>query len=399
LKRQNAGPLSQHYLSSSHLQHTGAANRSGVLVAYWGRFGAGEKLVQQLVPELRKDPRFAIALSLSRQVEGFADSQDLAPARWHIPTFHGAAGLIGRSAVLPATMIRFVRFLWANRIRAVIVVMPHVWDRALQWAARLAGVRWIVLAHDADQHPGERQAVLDWLQGAELRQADHVVTLSRFVAEGVARRHRLPAGRVTPLFLPTLAYPVPAVSPSQPHPQQPFQLLFFGRLLPYKGVPLLLAAFALLRRAGVEVQLTVAGDGSIDAPDELQNQPGLTVRRGWLDAETIGDLLARADLVVAPYVEASQSGVIAAAYGAGLPVVATPIGGLAEQVIPGETGLVAEAATPEAVAQALRRLIEDPALYRDCREGVERIRATHGWDRFAAALGNVVETTLAQPPR
>lgn len=391
-------PEPQQHLGNSHPQQASTPNHPGVLVAYWGRFGAGEKLVQQLVPELRRDPRFSVALSLSRQVEGFAESSHLAPARWHISTFHGTAGLLVRSALLPVTMARFARFLVRQRIRAVVVVMPHVWDRALQWAARRVGVRWIVLAHDADQHPGEQLRLLDWLQSAEIRNADHVITLSRFVAEGVIRRHGLPASRVTPLFLPALHYPA-AAKPATERPHRPFQLLFFGRLLPYKGVPLLLEAFRLLRRAGVAAELTVAGDGRIDASASLLEQPGLTIRQGWLDPAAIGELLADADLLVVPYIEASQSGVIAAAYGAGLPVVVTPVGGLAEQVVPEQTGLVAEATSAEAVAASLSRLIEDPGLYRRCRAGALQAGTTQGWDRFAASLGDAITATLVAPPR
>ena len=68
---------------------------------------------------------------------------------------------------------------------------------------------------------------------------------------------------------------------------------------------------------------------------------GAEVVNCWLDASEIGPVLARYHAVVLSHTDASQSGVAAAAIGAGVPVVAMPVGGLIEQVVDGVTGLVA----------------------------------------------------------
>lgn len=365
-----------------------------VLVAYWGRYGGGGKLTAQLVPALASDSRFTVSLSLSRQAENFAESSKLAPGLWPIDTFAGPAGLLGRSLLLPVTAWRFARHLRRNRIDAVMVVMPHVWDRAFQVAAKLAGVRWLVWAHDADQHPGERARLLDWLQGQEFAAADAVVTASRFVAERLQARRSLPAGRIVELFLPVLNY---GGGDATARPRRPFRFLFFGRLLPYKGVPLLLEAFARLRARGVDATLTIAGDGTIDAPQELLTQPGLTLRQEWIAPDRIGAILAEADAIVVPYVEASQSGVIAAAYGAGLPVIATPVGGLAEQVEQERTGLVTRAIDATSLADAMRRFVDEPALYARCAAGAAQQIETNGWKRFASLLGDAIERVVTRP--
>jgi glycosyltransferase involved in cell wall biosynthesis len=365
-----------------------ATHPTRILVAYWGRYGAGGKLTAQLVPALAADSRFEVALSLSRQAEHFEESCALVPTSFHIDTFQSAAGLVARTLELPRTIWRFARFLRTRNIAAVVVVMPHVWDRAFQFAARAMGVHWLVFVHDAEQHPGERARLLDWLQGREIAAADLVVTLSRFVAERLQVRRKLAPDRILPLFLPVLAYrdALPAM-----RPRRPFRFLFFGRLLPYKGVPLLLDAFRMLREQQVDATLTIAGDGEIDAPESAWMQPGVTLQQGWIAPDGIGPVLAAADALVVPYVEASQSGVIAAAYGAGLPVVATPVGGLAEQVEPERTGLVAAAIDAAALAQSMRRLVEEPDLYARCAAGAAQQQDSHGWTRFASSLGDAIE--------
>ena len=162
---------------------------------------------------------------------------------------------------------------------------------------------------------------------------------------------------------------------------------------------MLLDAFARLRAAGVAVSLTVIGRGQIDAPHDLGSQPGLTIKTGWVAPDAIGDILANADAIALPYLEASQSGVIAAAYGARVPVVATPVGGLTEQIVDGETGTLAQSTSAADFADAVRQLIETPGLHQKCRVGAARYADARSLERFSAALGDTILHTVAEGPR
>jgi len=73
----------------------------------------------------------------------------------------------------------------------------------------------------------------------------------------------------------------------------------------------------------------------------------------WLTNSEIENLVNKSNLVVLPYIEASQSGVIAIAHSLSTPVVVTPVGGLVDQVIEGENGLIAADVTPKALAMAI----------------------------------------------
>ncbi len=157
---------------------------------------------------------------------------------------------------------------------------------------------------------------------------------------------------------------------------------------------MLLQAFLRLRQANPDYVLRIVGRGQIAASAALLHQPGVTIDEGWVDPTAIGGILAETDVVLLPYIEASQSGVIAAAYGAGLPVVVTPVGGLTEQVIDGETGIVATQSTATAFAAAIARLFDTPGLYSACERGVARMVETHAPRRFAQALGDVILATL-----
>jgi len=343
-------------------------------------------LLTRIARAMTRDPRLDLSVSYSRQSE--VETGELDGIRsFPIDTFAGAASFITRSFAAPGKVNRVIERMRDSGIDTIATIMPHVWGGLLLRAARRAGIRTALFVHDADPHPGERRPILDFLARREIRESDLIVTLSDHVAERLLARGDVEEDRLVRLYHPILDYAPPSPRSARP---RPFRLLFFGRILPYKGLPLLLEAFRRLRTEGLECSLTVAGRGRIEAPAELLNQPGLAIQTGWIAPAKIGDLLAEADAMVLPYREASQSGVVAAAYGSGLPVIATPVGGLTEQVAADETGILAEAPTAEALAQAIRRLVESPELYETCRTGVARYADAHSAARFAVALGDAL---------
>jgi glycosyltransferase involved in cell wall biosynthesis len=383
-------PYHQPYMSMADTSSNAA--KMSIALVYWGRLGAGAALMSQIADAMRHDARFGLFLSPSLQSElpPQFPTDRLLPVR----TFSGPLSLLARTFFLPLTVNRLVRDLSARNVRAIVTIMPHVWGLALQRAARRAGIRTLLIVHDADPHPGERRPVFDWLVGREIRASDRVITFSNHVADRLAARGDVPEDRIARLFHPIFRF---GGKPTERG--RPFRLLFFGRILPYKGVTMLLDAFARLRTAGIDISLNVVGRGEIDAPHELRTQPGLTIKTGWVAPDAIGGILAEADAVALPYLEASQSGVIAAAYGAGLPVIATPVGGLAEQVADGVTGVLAGSTSAADFAEAIRRLIETPGLYGACRSGVIAHAETESLEHFAAALGDTVVATVTSPSR
>lgn len=364
-----------------------------IALIYWGRLGAGAALMSQIAEAMARDARFDLYLSpsLNSELPPQFPAERLLPIR----TFAGPLGLLARTLGLKHTVGRLVRDLKARKVRAIVTIMPHVWGLALQRAAAKAGIRTLLIVHDADPHPGERRPVLDWLVRREIRASDRIVTFSDHVADRLKMRGDVPEDRIARLYHPIFRFG--AQSAARRH--APFQLLFFGRILPYKGVGMLLQAFARLRAEGADIALTVVGRGEIGAPDALTSQPGLTIRTGWVAPDAIGGILAEADAIALPYLEASQSGVVAAAFGAGLPVVATPVGGLAEQVADGDTGVLARSVEASDFAAAVRRLVETPGLYETCRAGAAAQAGRQSPERFAAVLGDAILRTLETLPR
>ncbi|HKQ58833.1 MAG TPA: glycosyltransferase, partial [Candidatus Eisenbacteria bacterium] len=171
--------------------------------------------------------------------------------------------------------------------------------------------------------------------------------------------------------------------------------VFFGYIRHYKGLDTLLDAWPLVR-ARRPATLVVAGEFYEDAAPYVErvaranggavapDGAGAPVRLmgHYLPDEEVEALFKAADVVVLPYRSATQSGVTHVAYALGVPVITTDVGGLAETVRPGETGLVVPPENPQALADAVVRYFAEDLGPR-LREGVAALRAAHSWETLA----------------
>jgi glycosyltransferase involved in cell wall biosynthesis len=326
-----------------------------ILVWHWGRHGAGPRYAAELAQALNALPEVTALLSLSAQAEIL---QGGTPPDCALPfrTYRGLLGGLARLAcALPVARI-LARRLHGMRLDLAICAMPAPLDLVMARALRLAGVRFAVILHDADTHPGEYWPGQRLLQGMLARRAAAVLALSRHVADrltalGLASPERLVITRHPPL-----AYG-PAPSPPRAHGGK-LRLLFFGRLLPYKGLDLLADAVDLLGRRD-DMELRVAGSGPESEALTRLRGAGVSVENRWVPETEVGPLLAWADGLVLSHREASQSGVAAAGLAAGRWLVATRVGGIVEQ-LQDEPGAMLCAPNAASLAAAIRALIAIP---------------------------------------
>ena len=139
-------------------------------------------------------------------------------------------------------------------------------------------------------------------------------------------------------------------------------VLFFGRISPYKGVEYLCEAMVKVKEQVPDVTLTIAGGGKIYFDiSPYQNLDWVKVVNRYVGMEELAGLLQNCALSVCPYTDATQSGVIMTSYSLCKPVVATNVGGLGEMVEDGKTGLLVPPKDVEALADAIIALLKDEA--------------------------------------
>jgi D-inositol-3-phosphate glycosyltransferase len=167
-------------------------------------------------------------------------------------------------------------------------------------------------------------------------------------------------------------------------------MLFFGNIAPYKGLEYLIAAFAELATERDDYRLIVAGKPKGCEPywnriraDAQQWGLGnkLIERIEYVPDEDVELYFRAADVLVLPYNRIFQSGVLFLGYSFGLPVVATDVGSLAEDIIEGETGYICRPQDSRDLARALR-LYFASSLYREIEERSRVIQALAN-DRYS----------------
>jgi glycosyltransferase involved in cell wall biosynthesis len=183
---------------------------------------------------------------------------------------------------------------------------------------------------------------------------------------------------------------LPYAASSEPLPARP-TILFFGRLEYYKGLDILVEAAEIAARHIPGLKVIVAGLG----PDGSRCQAMVKSpeifdwRLGFVPHEETAALFAEASIVVLPYRDASQSGVVPMAFANGRPVIATDVGSLSEAVLDGQDGLLVHEVSAGAIAAAIVRAFTEPGLLPHLAAGA-RATMTSG----PLAPGNIAELHL-----
>jgi glycosyltransferase involved in cell wall biosynthesis len=169
-----------------------------------------------------------------------------------------------------------------------------------------------------------------------------------------------------------------------------FRVLFFGRIYEYKGLRYLLESAPLISAAAPQVRFIIAGTGADfgEYRSLIQDPAKFDIRNRFIPDAEVAQLFAEADLLALPYIEASQSGVLANAIGFGLPVVATAVGELSAVILETGMGLTVPPADSSALAQAISNIALDKRLYEELTANA-RSAAAHTYSR-----GTILTRTL-----
>jgi glycosyltransferase involved in cell wall biosynthesis len=185
-------------------------------------------------------------------------------------------------------------------------------------------------------------------------------------------------------------------------------LLFFGQIAPYKGLRYLVEAFPDIYRRLPRVRLVIAGKVKRGCEEywesvekilsEMDCRHRILCRIEHIPDEDIEVYFKAADALVVPYVQIFQSGLPFLAYSFGLPVLATDVGSLGEEIFAGQTGFVCESCDTDALTSMILRYAESD-LYQDLsgrRAAIaDAARERHSWTTVADITRTVYEKVAA----
>ena len=258
--------------------------------------------------------------------------------------------------------------------------------RSGSWDQRLP----IVLSvHDPKPHSGEDLARKAMTRRLLFPRVSRFVLHSSALVDGFIERHGIERARISvvPLGIYHLyeAWATPGVSATDR------AVLFFGRLSAYKGLSVLYGALPIVSERIAGLQVDVAGEVvpgyQLPSPPVLSNGGELRVSPHYMDNSRLAALVQHASVVVCPYIDATQSGVVLTSYALGRPVVGSAVGGLPEYIRHEQTGLLVPPGDPAALAAAIERVLLEDGLLARLSSGVAALK---GGDLDWATIGDSV---------
>ncbi|WJH37622.1 glycosyltransferase family 4 protein (plasmid) [Aliirhizobium terrae] len=276
-----------------------------------------------------------------------------------------------RSLANPWFLHNLTRFIRQERPQII-----HLLSNSTLWL-NLAVPFWrpiplVTTVHDVETHPGDAdtRTLPSWAPELMVRQSEHLVVHGEGLKRRVLDKYSKSPDRVHVLSHPAI-HRYADLARRHKMVRRPedgsLRVLLFGRVFAYKGLEQLVRAEAMLRGALPNLKVIVAGRG--DDPwifKPLMGDAGhYDIRNRFIEDAEVAQLFLDADIVVLPYTEASQSGVLNLAAAFGKPVIVTDVGELRATVQPNGLGLVVPPGDAEQLAQAIRLLAENRDLGRD----------------------------------
>lgn len=186
-------------------------------------------------------------------------------------------------------------------------------------------------------------------------------------------------------------------------------VLFFGRIVPYKGIHYLVQAFESLALRDPSYRLLIAGEPMRESEQQwnsIRSAIGQSPMREqviqhirYIEDNDIELYFKAADVLILPYTGIFQSGVLFMSYSFGLPVIATDVGSFAEDIVPGSTGFLCRPQDPADLARTIEAFFSsDLFVERDKRRSdIQRIiRETNSWDIVAGKTADAY-AAVSQP--
>lgn len=257
--------------------------------------------------------------------------------------------------------------------------------------------RLVTTIHDPIMHMGDlsQRNIPQVVRDLPIRFSQRLIVHGQALKEVLLARHAISPERIATMPIGELS--IYRHWDNQCWPEQEGNILFFGRLWPYKGLDYLIAAEPAISAVCPEARFVIAGRGEdfghyramMTHPERFE------VLNEYIPRKEIPRLFQQASVVVLPYIEASQSAVVPMAYAFGKPVVATSVGGIPEVVHHGQDGLLVPPRDSDALAKAVIHLLQDrETRYQMGQWALEKTKNELSWTTIAQQAMEVYQAMI-----
>ena len=232
------------------------------------------------------------------------------------------------------------------------------------------GKKKVMTVHDPIMHSGQPNAANEEKKRIQsFKWADNYILLNRVQTVEFLTKYSIDERNVFFSKLPNYN----SISKIQPLPSsiEGNYILFFGSIVPYKGLELLLDAMIEVHNVCPSLKLLVAGGGGIYFDiSKYDSLDYIVWRHRYIGIGELAGLLKGAQFAVCPYKDATQSGVVHTAFSMGIPVIASDVGALAEDIKDGINGYLVTPCNIEQLASAIIKLATNENLLKKMRYNI-----------------------------
>lgn len=172
-------------------------------------------------------------------------------------------------------------------------------------------------------------------------------------------------------------------------------ILFFGRISLYKGIEYLIAAIEKLKGRGIYLKTIIAGNGEKYFDTNKFDELGIMLINRYISNAELVSLITGTKIVICPYTDTTQSGVVMTAFAFNKPVIASNVGGFPEVVKDGITGFLVSPKDSDALASKIELLISDLNLLKKMENNIQAISASgeYSWQHIAMKMRELYIST------
>jgi glycosyltransferase involved in cell wall biosynthesis len=325
----------------SHLSEQ--AGNDQIALIHFGRKGAGLQLCKWICEFYKSSGGLAL-VSLSSYAKISESDKLLMGEVSYFKTFKSLGALI-LTPLRPFTVAKKLKNQVSEKeIQIVIFPMPHVWDLIIIHELRKLNLKIIFMIHDNQAHLGEIFPP-SWYVKCLIAMSDEVIFFSSNVKDSLKAQSKR-----------TYVCALPALVSDKVYGgfvKKNVGILFLGRIRKYKGISTLIDAYNLLPEP--RLNLTIAGEGNLPVHDYSR----VTVINRWLSDEEMIELLQGCEILVLPYVEATQSGLVPIAMNLNVKIVFSEVGGLSEQLSTYHRKVGFSGASPTRLSIAIQNAVDN----------------------------------------
>lgn len=365
--------------------------KEAIIINYTGRIGGGALDAYETAKALVDEGEIVIPI-LSNQIENLNMWQKINFEKIVLlETYSNRFSFIVNTLLFPVKQKKQIKYALKDyRIKAVYSPMSTFWTKAINDIFKNA--KKIVVNHDPIPHSGAKKIAV-WLMERPFSSADIIIVHSKSFLEETRKKYDkveyLPLGKHN-----LYRYQNEKTSIVE-YDKSKINFLFFGRITQYKGIDLLIKAYKLLEEKYLgSTTLTIVGNGNFQPyMEDFSKLHNKRLINRWIRDEEVESVFCGTNLIsVCPYKDATQSGVILVSYDYSVPVIATRTGGIEEQVIDLETGLLISPDNVEELFSAMDFFVKNPNSIIEMKNSITKFMESISWTNTAKGIIKLINS-------